>query len=66
MSILNHNVSVLVARAVAGIGVERMQEIIDACEAGGKWWAAAQLWFAQSTLHGMVSPFTAYIYQQAK
>ena len=56
MRTLNHNVSMLVARAVAGIGVETLQEVIDTCEAGGEWWAAAQLWFALSALHGQVSP----------
>ena len=55
MRVLNHGVSSLCARAVAGIGVERMQDVIDTCEAEGKWWAAAQLWFAQSTLHGQVN-----------
>ena len=56
MSVLNNSVSVLVARAVAGIGVETMQEVINNCEAGGEWWAAAQLWFALSALLGQVSP----------
>jgi len=52
MRVLNHNASVLVARAVAGIGVKVLQDSIDKCEAGGEWWAEAQLWFAASALHG--------------
>ena len=61
MSILTRNVSainssILCARAVAGIGVEKMQEIIDKYEAEGNWWEAAQLWFALSSLHGQVNP----------
>ena len=54
MKVLNHNASSVCARAVAGIGEERMKEIIEKCEAGGEWWAAAQLWFAASTLLGQV------------
>ena len=57
MRVLNYSVSAFVARAIAGIGVERMQESIDVCEAEGKWWEAAQLWFAASTLHGQVNAF---------
>jgi len=56
MSILNHNVSVLVARAVAGIGDVTMQEAIDHCEAKDEWWSVAQLWFAASKLKGQVNP----------
>ena len=52
MRALTHNASVLCARAVAGIGVKRIEEIIEKYEAGGEWWAAAQLWFATSMLHG--------------
>jgi len=56
MRILNHNAGILVARAVSGIGEQRMQEIIDTCEADGEWLAAAQLWFAASALLGQVNP----------
>ena len=57
MRVLNHNTSVLVARAVAGIGVEMLKDTIGTCEAEGEWWASAQLWFAASTLHGQVNAF---------
>ena len=56
MRVLTHSASFLVARAVAGIGEERMQATMEACEAGGEWWAAAQLWFATSSLRGQVRP----------
>ena len=42
MRVLTHSGSFLVARAVAGIGEERMQATIEACEAGAEWWAAAR------------------------
>ena len=60
MRVLNHNASVLCARAVAGIGEERMQATVEVCEAGGEWWAAAQLWFAASSLRGQVHPLNAF------
>ena len=60
MRVLTHSGSFLVARAVAGIGEERMQATIEACEAGAEWWAAAQLWFAASSLRGQVHPLNAF------
>jgi len=60
MKVLTHNTSSLCARAVVGIGIERMQEIIDKCEARGEWWAAAQLWFAASTLLGQVNSLIVF------
>ena len=60
MRVLTHSASFLVARAVAGIGEEKMQATIEACEARGEWWAAAQLWFAASSLRGQVHPLNAF------
>lgn len=60
MRVLTHNASILCARAVAGIGEERMQTSVEACEAGGEWWASAQLWFAASSLRGQVHPLNVF------
>ena len=60
MRVFSHNASILCARAVAGIGEERMKTSIEACEAGGEWWAAAQLWFAAGSLRGQVHPMNVF------
>ena len=52
MRALSNSVSIIIAHAVKGIGIEVLQEAIDKCEAAGEWWAAAQLWYAAGTLHG--------------
>ena len=60
MRVFNHNASILRAGGVAGMGKERMQTSMEACEAGGEWWAAAQLWFAAGSLRGQVHPMNAF------
>ena len=52
MSVLTHKANVICARAVAGIGRESLETHIAACQDAGKWFEAAQLWFAASTQHG--------------
>ena len=50
MRALSHDVSTICARAVSGIGLERLLAAMTACEASGSWMEAAQMSFAAATV----------------